>query len=113
MIPPIGRYSAAEGLPPYDNYQVRDFVTQVGKPTFYDLAHYAPLGPVTNDAELAEIVSPIAKDLHDHAETINKKPREEVVREPSLIYVLRPQLPFPFFPTSQFMRVSSVHPHAN
>ena len=113
MIPPIGKYPAAEGLPPYDNYQTRDFVTQVGKPTFYNLAHYGPLGPVTNDAELAEIFSPIAKDLHDYAETIYKKPREEVVREPSLIDELRPQLPFPFFPTLQFMCVFSVHPHGS
>ena len=105
MIPPIGRYSAAEGLPPYDNYQTRDFVAQVGKPTFYDLAHYGPLGPATNDAELDEILSPIAKDLHGYAQAIDT--------EPSLIDELRPQLPFPFFPTSQFMRVFSAHPHGS
>ena len=113
MIPPIGRYSAAEGLPPYDNYQTRDFVAQVGKPAFYDLAHYGPLGPATNDAELDEILSPIAKDLHGYAQAIDTEPREGIVRELSLIDELRPQLPFPFFPTPQFMRVFSVHPHGS
>ena len=113
MIPPIGRYSAAEGLPPYDNYQTRDFVAQVGKPAFYDLAHYGPLGPATNDAELDEILSPIAKDLHGYAQAIDTEPREGAVREPSLIDELRPQLLLAFLPVPQCLCIFPVHPHAH
>ena len=113
MIPPIGRYSAAEGLPPYDNYQTRDFVVQVGKPTFCDLAHYGPLGPATNDAELDEIFSPIAKDLHGYAQAIDTEPREDAVREPSRIDELRPQPLLPPLPPFQLPFVFSVHPHTH
>lgn len=69
--------------------------------------------PRPHDAELAEIFSPIAKNLHGYAQAIDTEPREGAVREPSLIDELRPQLPFPFFPTPQFMRVIPVHPHVN
>lgn len=68
---------------------------------------------VTHDAELVETFSSIAKDLHGCAQTIDTEPREGAVREPSLIDELRPQLPFPFFPTPQLMCVFSVHPHGS
>lgn len=34
MVSPFDRYSTAEGLPPYGNYQTQVCVAQVGKPTF-------------------------------------------------------------------------------